>query len=104
MEYNVRFKIMANDGKTIIQDGYLDLTTLDEEEPHLYFYDENGVLGTQIRPNNHEYKSKEFWTYENTMNAFIDDDDFFKLLQKFKDEDKTIKRDGYILVINEGED
>ena len=95
------FKLVTPDGKTIIQEGY---TTTSDDEPILMWYTEEGFETCQIRKNKHPYESEEFKVWEETMNAFIADDQFFQFMHDFADENKTIERDGYILIINDGDD
>lgn len=72
--------------------GYMYLEDADDEQP-LHFYDENGLeIGTHL-----PYQETELYT------AFCEDCMLIQYLVDFAEENKTIERDGYTLILNEGE-
>ena len=97
------FKAISTDGKIIIQEGFVDLSTVDDDEQLIKFYDEQGLESYQPRNNPYRFEDKKFQVWEATMLAWIIDEQFIQYMWDFQDENKTIQRDGYTLVINEGD-
>ena len=87
-----------------VQKGFVDLSTITDENPRIMFYDENGKATNIPRPNPHQDGTEQCKIWQDTMNAWILDDHFFMHIWEFRDEDTEIIGDDYILVINEGED
>ena len=72
--------------------GYMFVSESDDEQP-LHFYDENGLeIGTHL-----PYSESELYT------AFCEDFMLIQYLVAFAEENKTIDRGDYTLIINEGE-
>ena len=88
----------------VVQKGFVDLSTITDENPRIMFYDEDDKIMNLPRPNPHEIDTPEFKVWEETMKNWILDDQFTMHIWEFKDEDTEIIGDDYILVINEGED
>lgn len=97
----VEFKVMTHK-QTTIQEGFVDMSTINDEEPLIKFYDEYGVETFQPRKNPYQFHDPKFQVWEDTMMAWIVDE-FYPDIIKYQDENKTLQQEGYVLIINEGE-
>ena len=77
--------------------GYAYVDELDDDDHGIHFIDENGFETNQI-PYSHEYQGDGQKLYE----AFTTDVLFIQFLADFQDENVTIDREDYTLIINEG--
>ena len=85
----VEFKAIRGDDSI---SGYMFVSESEDEQP-LHFYDENGLeIGTHL-----PYSESELYT------AFCEDFMLIQYLVAFAEENKTIDRGEYTLIINEGE-
>lgn len=83
-------------------EGFTYADNLDEESP-LTFYKGNTYDETPYVPENKFNKDSQEWeAYEKIIWAFQSDDMFLKLLNDYKNENKTLDRENYLLIINEG--
>jgi hypothetical protein len=102
---HVNFQIQTPDEPfEVVQKGFVDLSTITDENPRIMFYDKDDKIMNLPRPNPHEIDTPEFKVWEETMKNWIMDDHFTMHIWEFKDKDTEIIGDDYILVINEGED
>lgn len=97
-----KFKILTPKGE-LLQEGKIDLATLIDSDPLITYYDEYGIETMMPRKEPYEWGTQEFQKCKETMASFFLDDNFEELMEKYQDENKTIEREGYILIINEGE-
>ena len=73
--------------------GYMFLEEVDDEAP-LHFYDAQGLeIGTHL-----PYQETELYQ------AFVEDGQLIQYLVDFATENKTVEREDYTLIINEGDE
>ena len=83
-------------------EGFAYADNLDGETP-LTFYKGNTYDETNYVPENKFNKDSPEWeAYEKITGAFQSDDMFLKLLNDYKNENKTLDMGDYLLIINEG--
>ena len=87
----------------VVQKGFVDLSTITDENPRIMFYDAEGNPSTQPRGNPYQDGTEKCKEWSNTMTAWLLDEDFIKTIWEHRDEDTMIFSKDYILIINEGE-
>ena len=98
----VEFEVVSTKDGDISISGYVYVDELDDEHP-LNFYDRNGFeCGTRVPSNPYDDMSPNWEAYEKLSSAFQSDELFLQFLSDFADENKTIDRGEYNLLINDG--
>ena len=98
----VDYKIQLKSNENIKLEGYMDINEIDDEEP-LHWFDSQGFAYNSNFPKNPCIEDDPAWEdYEVLINSFFDDDLFLQFLADFSDENKTVDRGDYLLIINDG--
>lgn len=85
-------------------EGYVYADEIDTEKPITFYKDRTYDETSYVPENKFKEESPEWEAYEKMTSAFQSDDLFLQYLYDFKNENKTIDRGEYVLIINEGEE
>lgn len=100
-DISIEFKAMSKNG--IIIAGYVYESEIEDEHP-LNFYDKNGFEdGSRVPLNPYSEDDSRWEDYEKLSSAFQSDELLLQFLSDFAEEDKSIDRGNYILIINNGD-
>ena len=100
IENIIEFEVRSKVNEDISISGYVDYNELDDDEP-LWFYDQFGLESSNRVPKNPYREDRgELEEYEKVKGAFQSDVLFLQYLADFHDENKTVDRGDYLLIIN----
>lgn len=99
----IEFECISKKDNDVKIAGYIDINTVDDDEPAMYFYDQQGLeCGSYVPSNPFEEGTDGYRAYEELSSAFQSDDLFLQYLADFSDENRTVDRGEYFLKINDG--
>ena len=86
---------------SIIIDGYLDCSTVDDDEPELEYYNRSGQSNYYYPNNPFPSYTDEWVIYEGLKDNHLSDELFLDIIYENKDESgKLVHRSGYDILIN----
>lgn len=100
----IEFTVKSKTHDNVTVEGYVYADEIDNESP-LTFYKGRTYDETSYVPENKFNEDSQEWeAYEKITSAFQSDDLFLQYLHDCKNENKTIDRGEYVLIINKGEE
>lgn len=100
----IEFECISKNDNDVKISGYIDINTVDDDEPDMYFYDQQGLeCGSYVPSNPFEEGTDDWEAYDELSSAFQSDEMFLQFLSDYSDEDRTVDRVDYLLKINDGE-
>lgn len=97
----VEFEIVSTENSQITLKGYVDITTIDDDEPEIGYYDHQGFTTTNLPKNPFDFAEKEHMQYYNLIQKWAEDSQFLQWIWDCKDDNRReIDRGNYYLIIN----
>ena len=97
----VDFEIVSTENSQITLKGYVDITTIDDDEPDIGYYDHQGFTTTNLPRNPFDFAEKEHMQYHQLIQNWAEDSQFLQWIWDCKDDGRrTIDRKTYYLIIN----
>lgn len=97
----VDFEIVSTENSQITLKGYVDITTIDDDEPDISYYDHQGFTTTNLPKNPFDFEEEENMQYYQLIQNWAEDSQFLQWIWDCKDDNRrTIDRENYYLIIN----
>lgn len=97
----VEFEIVSKTDNRLNLKGYVDITTIDDDEPTIGYYDHQGFTTTNLPKNPFDFAEEEHMQYYQLIQNWAEDTQFLQWIWDCKDDNRrTIDRRNYYLIIN----
>ena len=97
----VEFEIVSKTDSRLNLKGYVDITTIDDDEPTIGYYSHQGFTTQNLPQNPYDFAEEEHMQYHNLIHEWASDSQFLQWIWDCKDDGRRIiDRQTYTLIIN----